>query len=344
MNRNMHTLRKNQAGMVSIIVVMIMMIVISLVVVGFSALSSSEQRNTLDRQLSAEAFYAANSGINNAKYVVEQELASGTLTNQTQCAPAGSPYNANAGLDAPVGSSPAVTYSCVNVITTPSNLQKTLSHGQSWAFPIQLGPDGPPAPPSVTSIGFSWSNTSGNANLGCPAAGTFTPSASWPCSPSVLQVDLISSNNIGSVTSQESGAYTLFLYPHNGGSQSGSLSNGAVYTVPCSAAQCTATISVPGASTYYARVTPVYTDSHVTITANGSSQLYDAQAQIDVTGKAQDVLQRLDARVPLDSLASDAPLSAVQSGDSICKRIEGYPGYINVSLPSGAGATAACSP
>jgi Tfp pilus assembly protein PilX len=60
------TREDKQAGMVAIMVTMILMIVISLIVVGFAQISRRNQRQALDRQLSTQAFYAAETGVNDA--------------------------------------------------------------------------------------------------------------------------------------------------------------------------------------------------------------------------------------------------------------------------------------
>jgi len=64
---NTESLQRNQSGMVSIMVTMILMIVMSLIVVGFAQVSRRNQRVALDRQLSTQAFYAAESGVNDAR-------------------------------------------------------------------------------------------------------------------------------------------------------------------------------------------------------------------------------------------------------------------------------------
>src|SRR4051794_27185754 len=53
-----------QAGLVSIIVTLIMMLVISLIVVGFAEITRRNGSEALERQLSTQAYYAAETGIN----------------------------------------------------------------------------------------------------------------------------------------------------------------------------------------------------------------------------------------------------------------------------------------
>jgi hypothetical protein len=60
-------------------------------------------------------------------------------------------------------------------------------------------------------------------------------------------------------------------------------------------------------------------------------KLSGAQAQIDATGKAQDVLRRILVNVPLHASNSNAlPDYALESTDSICKRFAVMDGYYSV--------------
>ena len=58
---------RNQHGVASIFVVMILMTILALISIGFSHLMNRELRQSLDRQLSTEAYFAAESGVNDAK-------------------------------------------------------------------------------------------------------------------------------------------------------------------------------------------------------------------------------------------------------------------------------------
>src|SRR5688572_5036935 len=60
-------LHKQESGLVSIVVTTIIMLVLTLVVIGFARLSQREQRQALDRQISTQAFYAAETAVNDAR-------------------------------------------------------------------------------------------------------------------------------------------------------------------------------------------------------------------------------------------------------------------------------------
>jgi hypothetical protein len=107
--------------------------------------------------------------------------------------------------------------------------------------------------------------------------------------------------------------------------------------VACTNADCNLTISGLSTNQYYMRVSSWYKDVSLQITATngaGPVNLAGAQAVIDSTGKAQDVLRRIQVRVPYagssKNLLSDM---ALESTDAICKRFSvmdgggGHPGF-----------------
>ena len=59
-----------ERGVVSIMVSIVLMAVMTLIVLGFSEIARRDQRQTLDRQLSNQAFYAAEIGVNDAQQAI----------------------------------------------------------------------------------------------------------------------------------------------------------------------------------------------------------------------------------------------------------------------------------
>jgi Tfp pilus assembly protein PilX len=103
MHIRIRNIRHAEQGLVSIVVTMIFLIVLSLIVVGFAQVARREQRESLDRQLSSQAFYAAESGINIAKSAISDS--SGTyssnnavLNDKGSCGPDGTPPLNNPGV------------------------------------------------------------------------------------------------------------------------------------------------------------------------------------------------------------------------------------------------------
>lgn len=76
-----HSLKQNQHGIVSIFVAVMFVLITSLITTSFAFLMRREQQQVLDQQLSTQAFYAAESGVNDAVKALE----TGGLGDITQC-------------------------------------------------------------------------------------------------------------------------------------------------------------------------------------------------------------------------------------------------------------------
>ncbi len=100
----------------------------------------------------------------------------------------------------------------------------------------------------------------------------------------------------------------------------------------CNSTKCQMYITLPVTDgQYYMRVSPLYRSTKVTISALNVATpvgLSDAQLVIDATGKAQDILRRLQVRIPLvnDGIHADY---GIQSKESICKAFTAFPGMSN---------------
>jgi Tfp pilus assembly protein PilX len=83
-------------------------------------------------------------------------------------------------------------------------------------------------------------------------------------------------------------------------------------------------LSASGASYYYVRITALYQNLSVSVQASNLANtpigLGGAEAVVDVTGEGNDVLKRLQARVPLGAQV-DYPEYALQSLNTVCKKL-----------------------
>ncbi len=85
MSINRNNLIKKQTGLVSVTVTIVIMIIVTLVVGSFALVVRREQRRALNRQLNAQAFAAAEAGINDAYAAIND--ANNPLTEDiTDCA------------------------------------------------------------------------------------------------------------------------------------------------------------------------------------------------------------------------------------------------------------------
>lgn len=317
MTYNNKKLLRDDKGFVSILVTMIMMIVISLIVLGFALVSSNEQKGSLNRQLSEEAYYAADSGINYATAVIEQNPAN---PPQKLTCPADATYTeSNLLSNAAYG----VSYPCLTVNPAPFQIHNTIPVGQPKVIPIDASVG------VINSIDFKWyESVSSKIYDGCPDAGhagsfpTTAPTAP-DCDASVLQVDIIP---IGG--NLENASSVIYLDPIKGNAQVAN-SGGFVaapsttlYPVVCfpNGSACDFTLTGLNATEYYLRVLPIYgSETDLTLSANGVTvALKNAQVDIHSTGKAQDVLQSLEATLDISGTNTGTAPFAIQSNESIC--------------------------
>jgi len=338
-----HTL--NQAGMVSIIVTMVLMVVISLIVLGFAQISRREQRQSLDTQLSTQAFYAAESGVNDA---VKALTATGgypgynvgggndsTTHNKTHCAP--DPSGLLSSND--VNTSTNTQYTCLLINETPTKLfYSPVDSGQAISADINfLTAAGAAA--SVDHMVIEWGASNGPSTFPS-SVDTFPTTGSWGATTAVGRLQLTNfggsaSANDYSRTNLNDTTFTAFLYPKSSGG-SGKVNFPATPISPATQGpiidgDCitTCTMEIDGLNTphVFLRLGSIYASSSFTITAYGSPgntnplEMTGGQAVIDSTGKAQDVLRRIQVYVSLNTKGSPM-IYAVQAVDGICKNFQ----------------------
>jgi len=138
-------------------------------------------------------------------------------------------------------------------------------------------------------------------------------------------------------------AKTYFLYPNaNGtagiiGQRDGASGNGAFIDGECNALNtiettdtprfCNAEITGLSNRTVYLTLRGAYQEAAVTVQAFSSDgtalKLSGLQAVVDSTGRANDVLRRIQVRVPLGN-SYRIPAFAIDSMESVCKRLAVY--------------------
>jgi Tfp pilus assembly protein PilV len=346
---------RREAGMVSILVTMVMMIVITLIVLGFAEISRTEQRNSADNQLSTQAYYAAESGINDARASINSLLATNpatTIRDKTNCQNDSNYPSLTFGTSYAnqVNSSANVSYTCLLITANPTSLYYNVGT-ISTVIPIS-------ATNPVARINLNWGIGNGFSGAGtCNAtAGQFPASGSWTCNFPVLRVDIVSANSTFSRTNWPTTTDTIFFVPTTAGSLSTNKAafsppGGGVYAASCALAasppSCTGVITGLSGANYFMRVTTLYqADSPLVVSTSSNQPLYDAQAIIDATGKAQDVLRRVVVAADLtDANAYPIPSGALITENSVCKQFGVTKGYFNVgnSGISGGGGDQLCT-
>lgn len=349
-----HTkLATNQNGLVSIMVVMVVMGILVLVSTSFALLMRREQRQVTDRQLSTQAFYAAESGIHDAAAKLSTITGDVTDCNNTP----GKSTGTNV-----INASDHVEYTCVLVDKSPDSVKADpVTTDNSKVIRLESQATGP----NIDRIDISWQDAS-EGGVGTDfatnnshylpqsgVAGTFTGANGT----GILRATLMPVRNPGAITRGDliNDARTYFLYPKGSGSvnTTGSVAwnanpdtnNGSFVDGQCNTGHTNRTLysnhcnaSITGLSTaspftphtrvMYLRLTAIYRPVSVTIkiyTPGGNAtDVQNSQAVIDSTGKAQDVLRRVQVRVPLKGDYS-FPEAAITSMDTICKRAS-FPG------------------
>ncbi len=340
-------LSKNEKGFAAMVVALTLVLVLALLTIGFAQLARREQQNALNKQLAGQANYAAETGIHDAiKYIT----AGGPLPPDaaTTCHPPGSPTliggtSTTTGLNVPqikqtVNANNDVSYTCLLIDTAPTRLVFSGvgdRAANSVSFSNQSGA-------SITGLTFEWGSATGRTTFrtGTSFAQYGTGASDWK-SPAVLQVSITPLSATTTRANLVSRTFTAFLYPSSGASgtvgynvvaagQGPTVSGGC--TITRGQYPCQATInglSSPGP--FLVHFLNIYDQTNVRIGATDTTanvvHMVGGQAVIDATGKAQDVLKRIQVHVPLKAFPDQC--NAAICGTNICKRQETGPTDIN---------------
>jgi Tfp pilus assembly protein PilV len=342
---------KRQRGMASIVITMVTMVVISLIVLGFATISRREQRQSLDQLLSSQAFYAAESGIEDAKSIIKANIAAGTtIVAKDACNTNNAGGTYPTGAQTVIDSTYSVSYTCLRVDPSPDNLQfDGVDASNTLVIPVKTAA-------AITSVKITWKPTVAPAGTpaDCPASatGSFSPqtgASGWACGYGVLRADLVPTMGVLTRAGLQTSYVNGFFVPIRTASAgtlayAGNLAKPNIVAANCGVAaytECSATINnITGNPTSLAiRLSSMYQSSNVTIQAYTSAgvvqDITGVQAMIDSTGKATDVLRRIQVRLPLVQTGSLLPGAALSTNDTICKRFStatGGPsgGYFNI--------------
>ena len=341
-NRQQIGLADNERGFASLIIGLILVLVLALMTVGFAQLSRHEQQQALSHQLASQAYYAAETGVNDAYYDITHVnpvtgntyINAGNASNTACMQETAVPATAKTAIHT-IDTNAGTSYSCLLVqLTTPDLQFKKVGPGTGQS--IITSTTSP-----LGSIDIAWSSNVGPKS---PAPGKLFPSIAaagptWTY-PAVIQFSVTPLSNL-TRAGLISNTFTPFLYPSAGGASAINYSaapsdpplastSGTIVSGACSpTGACKATINnLPAAGSYLIHFLVYYDTTDLTITGRAPGGLpvsfNGGQAQIDVTGKAQNVLKRLVVRVHLGSNI-DAAEYGLQA-KYICKRMVTQPG------------------
>lgn len=345
-----------EAGLVSIMVTLILMIVISLIVLGFAQISRRNQREALDRHLSTQAFYAAETGVNDARDLIKAAVLAGQSVPAKDDCTNGSGATAAfyAGLtpDLDGGAAEEAEYTCVMVNPTPNTLLYGDVGPTSIVVPL-ISASGA----NISRITMTWQTKDDTTTptTGCPTTtnNVFSGTGSWNCGYGVMRTDLVPTNGNFDAATLQNRTMTSFLVPFRvGGVSTFAYAAGSANNrrgVACNNTNCTLSITGLSVNQYYLRISSLYKNVSLQITAfdasNNPLALQGAQAIIDSTGKAQDVLRRIQVHVPLTPSSTNRLSDyALQSTDSICKRFVVMDNYFDTSVSGVSSTNPLCQP
>ena len=325
--------QQNEEGFASLVISLILIVVLALMTVGFAQLARREQRDALNKQLANQAYFAAESGINDTIKALPT-LQTDPTVNANQCLTSAQ----LGGVASTLGAvNQGTSYTCVLANLTPDSLVKDpLSADTGWNTIFSTSGKNP-----LDKLTINWSSLAGKAPR--PGSGTsLDTSGAWN-SPAVLQFSLTPlAAGFMNRDALISDTYTAYLYPSHTGSGTTTYSVNAdapiVNAKSCNTGICSVTISNIGLSPgsvagekYILHIFDFYDDSSVSVTkarstTGGSLDFLNSQVQIDSTGKAQEVLKRIQAVVPLN-LTNTLPNNGIEV-QNICKRFSTYPNSI----------------
>ncbi|MDQ2973689.1 MAG: pilus assembly PilX N-terminal domain-containing protein [bacterium] len=334
----MNTNSRNKNGMVAIMVTSVIMVIMSLITLGFARMVQREQRQGLDNQLSTQAFYAAESGINAVSAFINSSGTPASAKTNCDVTPFG-----NGVIDP---ATPDVRFTCVMYDPTPEYLEANngaIKPERSKVIPIN-------ARPNASRLTFSWGDNNPsrtNYDNTCTGVNTNIPADDWGAANRIgmLQIDLIPVHNGApapqierNILDQETA--TVLMYPCGAsgvssvdienyragvGNDSG-VDRGRAVGANCTGAApypCSLSITnLPTNADFYARIKSIYGDLNLIIEGESASgnrtSFANAQVVVDSTGRANDVLRRLQVRLPIYE-EYRIPEASIQSQDGVCK-------------------------
>ncbi len=344
----------NQGGMASILVVLIMSVVITLIVIGFAQVATREQSNALQAQLSTTAYYAAETGVNDAINIIKSNPdkpnadyakdycgnpANSPISSvQTQEALYDQLYQSNTNttnFSTDNNGLGNTTYTCLLVNPSPSVLTTDVS-SSSQVIPVDT------AGQAIRTINLTWNSPNPNIQWSSNNCQTTNPPAlpqptSYNCALGILRIDLVpiiyqpTTPPSISKSALLTDAMTAFLIPNNSNQAPVNFTaNSTSDTSPIYGASCTPAVGCKvsidvGLSTneFYLRVNTIYGGSGVlsltaTDNAGNNLPLTGAEYVIDSTGSSAGVLRRIQVAVPIVE-ATNIPGYAIQTTNDICK-------------------------
>jgi Tfp pilus assembly protein PilX len=224
--KSMSSVRKNQEGMASILVTMIMILVITLIVLGFAQVARRNKRESLDNQLSSQAYYAAESGVNAAVNFMSAHPTSAVSNTNTMGNCQNFITNANnvgANIQTSLDTASNTKFTCLMINPNPSSLViAPLTQSSDTVMHIDDASGS-----GITALKFQWNEQTNsdflpdnNPAYGCSgdANGALPAYKVWNCPYGILRIDIVDGTNLSNTTLDNNQTVTsLYLLPSYSG-------------------------------------------------------------------------------------------------------------------------------
>lgn len=338
----------NQDGFAAMVIAMVILLVASLISLGFAYQMRQEQQTALGNQLSTQAYYAAESAINDAISFISSNPQ--YQVSKTDCGDIANTQWSSASTtdfyyEYPEAIKSNISYTCLLVNFDVNHIYVNgVSPGQYVMIPLVSTGN------SINSLNISWSNSDGSilamgnkcssisqTNFKLPTNSASDP---WDCPLSLVEASIVGKGILStSLSGAADMASSLYLFPATQASPTENVpgpSNGPqIYPALYNSTEGMASISLSlppndQGQKVYLKLTPFYgnTSTDFTVTAYDSNNnivsTNSAQVSIDATGKAAYVLKRLSVRYPTGIIESYNGY-AIQSSGPICKQFEIIP-------------------
>ncbi len=300
----------------------------------------TNQRQSVDAQLSTQAFLAAETGIQDAIKAIQSNPA---LTTKTDCAP----IDASQSILKTDDSGPVVEYTCQLIRSDLDDATYSVTDSDTTQLNVNAAGE-------FNQVEISWHlnkaasdggdglNPQLRSDLTLPSAG-----GSWPA-PAVMRAMIvptpgptssrfaINNNTINAFGIPQASVTGLGTLGTNGPTIGTCNSNSATYV-------CTMTLNVAPTQRAVIRLRTLYRNAKASLVLrnNGVIVRSNLQVAIDVTARANDVYRRVEARVSgananVSPEAFGIPDYAIETADDICKRLDVQNGNItDGSIASG---------
>jgi hypothetical protein len=347
------TLGSDQGGFAALLIALVLVTIVALMTVGFAQLMRNEVNQATNRQLSNQAYYAAESGINDAVKALSIDPTISKPFCRPLTAAEASGSTAKGYLTSNTLDGTNSQWTCLLIDSSPGSLvYGDVGRVSPTTFTVSaVNASGNPVP--VGDITIYWQDASASVNQfrnmsGASSNTAFPPvgngAANWGKSTGVLRASITAITTPFTRDSLKNNTFTTFLYPaHNSKSapntiafgtapaQQGSIVDGMCNVGNISKAPtpdpryCSVTITGITATQVMFNLRSIYSDSSVYITPSSGTTLVGAQSLVDATGRSQDVLKRIQVRIPSKG-TFDMPGFDVESVNGVCKQLKLMPG------------------